>query len=146
VSTPGKRARGGSVLSAASLVLALGLGASGCADSRLAYAEESVRVSAVALAEAETAGGDTPALEQPLALVTARLAEAEHAIEVWRDHSGPLAYRTRAPCLRASLIALRDAMLAVSLEVPSALDEADALLEDVGGSCDGRPRVTAATP
>ena len=111
--------------------------ASGCGpDARLTYAEESVRVSSVALAEAESAGGENEALEAPLALATVRLAETEHAIEVWRDHSGPLAFRTRAPCLRSALMALRAAMLTVPLDVPSELDEADALLEDVGGSCD----------
>jgi hypothetical protein len=109
---------------------------SGCGpDARLTYAEESVRVAASALAQAESAGGENEALEAPIALVAARLDETERSIEVWRDHSGSLAYRTRAPCLRSSLIALRDAMLAVSLPIPSDLDEADALLQEVGGDC-----------
>ncbi len=94
-----------------------------------------MRVASSALAEASTSGGETPALEEPLARVSARLAETERAVDVWRDNSGALAYRTRAPCLRAALIALRDALLAASLPVPSDLDEADALLEEVGGNC-----------
>lgn len=120
------------------LVLSSGV-CSGCGpDARLTYAEESVRVASRALTEAQTAGGENDTLEAPLALATERLAEAERAIEVWRDHSGPLAYQTRAPCLRAALIALRDSMLAVPLAIPSELDEADALLEEVGGSCGRR--------
>ncbi len=115
----------------------------GCGpDPRLVYAEDSVRVAASALAEVQTSGGETPALEAPLALVAVRLTETESAIEVWRNHSGPLAYRTRAPCLRSALMQLRDAMLRVPLEVPSELDQAEALLEEVGGSCGA----AAATP
>lgn len=115
--------------------LAIGCGP----DARLTYAEESVRVSARALAEAETSGGESPTLRAPLAEVTELLAAVERALEVWRDHSGPLAYRTRAPCLRAALLALRTAMLAASLSVPTSLDEADALLAEVGGRCTRRP-------
>ncbi len=119
-----------------SILVSLGLLAVGCGpDARLTYAEESVRVSAVALAEAQSAGGENEALEAPLARVSVRLDETERSIEVWRDHGGALAYRTRAPCLRSALNALRDAMLAASVTVPSELDEADALLEEVGGVC-----------
>jgi hypothetical protein len=110
--------------------------APGCGpDARLTAAEESVRVSASALSEVQTSGGENPALAAPLARVAVRLDEAERAIEAWHDHGGPLAFSTRAPCLRASLIALREAMLAESLDVPSDLDEAEALLEGADGRC-----------
>ena len=108
----------------------------GCGpDARMVFAEESVRVSGRAFAEVETSGGEHPSLEAPLRTVAVRLGETERALEVWRDHSGPLAYRTFAPCLRAALVALRAALLAETLPVPSALDEAEALLAEVGGRC-----------
>ena len=117
-------------------VLAIGCSAyaAGCGpDQRLLYAEETARLSASAVTEVETAGGeDMPdALALPLERAHVRLDEVEQSIEAWRDHSGSLAYRTHAPCLRAALIAVRDVLVAEGRNVPSDLDEAETMLEDV---------------
>ena len=122
-------------------VLALAvLAAPGCGpDARLVYAEDTARITAAALVEIETSGGeDAPEpLQLALERTHVRLDEIEISIEQWRDHSGSLAYRTHAPCLRAALIAVRDALLAASMPVPSDLDEADAMLAEVADhTCD----------
>lgn len=117
------------------LVLLLALaaaGIAGCApDSRLTYADETARLSGVAITQIETSGGEDPALAPLLERAHVRLGEVERSIDHWRDHSGPLAYRTHAPCLRNALIALREALVARSLPVPQELDTADAMLGEV---------------
>ncbi len=125
----------------ATLGFGLALASAGCGpDARMVFAENSVRVTSRAFAEAESSGGGRPALEQPLRRVATRLHQVERAIELWRDHSGPLAYRTFAPCLRTELLALRAGLVEQGLRVPPALDEAEALLAEVGGRCTPRRR------
>lgn len=104
----------------------------GCAeDSRLRYADDTAQLSASAITEVETSGGEDPELAPLLARAHVRLHEIEHSIDLWRDHGGPMSYRTHAPCLRNALIALRDALNARGLPVPADLDSADAMLGEV---------------
>lgn len=104
----------------------------GCGpDAHLTYADETVRLSSSAITEIESSGGEDPELAPLIDRAQVRLGEVERSITYWRDHSGSLAYRTHAPCLRNALIALRDALVERSLPVPQDLDSAEAMLAEV---------------
>jgi hypothetical protein len=103
----------------------------GCDDGRLRYADDTARLSGAALTEIETSGGEDPELAPVLARAHVRLGEIERSIDHWRNHSGPLAYATHAPCLRNALLAVRAVLVERGMPVPRDLDEAEAMLAEV---------------
>lgn len=119
-------------LVAVGVALAVGSATAGCGpDARLTYADETARLASAAITDVESSGGEDPALLPLLGRAHVRLGEVESAIDEWRDHSGPLAYRAHAPCLRAALIALREALTAEGRPVPAELDQAESMLSSV---------------
>ena len=85
-------------------LVAVAAGIAGCGpDARLTYAQETAELSASAILEIETSGGEDPELAPALERAHVRLREIEHSIDLWRDHGGPLAYRVHSQCLRSAL-------------------------------------------
>jgi hypothetical protein len=114
-------------LAAALLSAVLGCGP----DSRMVYAEETARLSATAITEIQTSGGEDPQLSPALDRAHVRLGEIEHSIDLWRDHGGPMSYRVHAPCLRSALQQLRSILESEHRPVPQELDTAEAMLGEV---------------
>lgn len=113
------------------LVVAACTASAGCEDGRLRYAEDTTRLAASAITEVETSGGEDAELLPLLERAHVRLGQEERSIEEWRDHSGPMAFATHAPCLRNALVALREYLIAHERPVPTDLDSAEAMLADV---------------
>jgi hypothetical protein len=115
----------------AALALAL-IVVPGCGDDwRLRHADETARLAGVAITEVETSGAEDAEMAPLLARAHTRLTQIENSIRHWRDHSGPLAYVTHAPCLRNALIALRNQLTAEGRAVPQELETAEAMLGEV---------------
>ncbi|MFO0684658.1 MAG: hypothetical protein U0234_21560 [Sandaracinus sp.] len=113
------------------LVVATSVASAGCEDGRLRYAEDTTRLAASAITDVETSGGEDAQLLPLLERAHYRLGQEERSIEEWRDHGGPLAFATHAPCLRNALIALREYLIAHERPVPTDLDSAEAMLAEV---------------
>ncbi len=113
------------------LVAIAAVAIAGCDDGRLRYAEDTTRLSAAALTEIETSGGEDAELLPLLERAHYRLGQEERSIEEWRDHGSFLAFATHAPCLRNALLALRAYLIAHERPVPTDLDSAEAMLADV---------------
>lgn len=113
------------------LAFALALVAGCGPDARLTYADQTAQLASSAITEVQSAGGENPELAPFIERAETRLVQIERSIALWRDHGGPMSYRTHAPCLRNALTALRDALVARELPVPQDLDTAEAMLADV---------------
>ncbi len=113
-------------------LVAVAAGIAGCGpDARLTYAQETAELSASAILEIETSGGEDPELAPALERAHVRLREIEHSIDLWRDHGGPLAYRVHSQCLRSALQQLRALLTASGRPVPQDLETAEAMLGEV---------------
>jgi hypothetical protein len=117
-------------LATALLSVVTGLSAIGCGPSaQRVRADETVRVAGIAISEVQATRGADDVARAPLARAGHWLAESNQAIEVWGG-SGSLAYETAAPCLAASLGAVREALSGAHLAIPPTLEEAEALAQD----------------
>jgi hypothetical protein len=114
------------------IAVLVAVAAPGCAeDWRLRHADETARLSAVAITEIETSGAEDAELLPLLERAHIRLTQIENSIDHWRNNSGFMAYAVHAPCLRNALIALREQLVAEHRPVPTELDTAEAMLADV---------------
>lgn len=96
----------------------------GCSDGQKSYAEDTVRLTSRALLDVETTGGESPEVGTALRDAHDWLSPTEAALEMWAE-GGDAAYERVAPCLGATLTALRMALLAGGLEVPPSLEQAE---------------------
>jgi hypothetical protein len=103
----------------------------GCSDGQKSYAEDTVRLTSRALLDVEnaepvngTAGGESPEVQTALRDAHDWLAPTEAALEMWAE-GGDAAYERVAPCLGATLTALRMALMSGGLEVPPSLEQAE---------------------
>jgi len=99
----------------------------GCSDGQKSYAEDTVRLTSRALLDVEnagTAGGESPEVRAALRDAHDWLAPTEAALEMWAE-GGDAAYERVAPCLGATLTALRMALTSGGLEVPPSLEQAE---------------------
>lgn len=104
----------------------------GCSDGQKRYAEDTVRLTSRALLDVEnaepvgngTAGGESPEVQAALRDAHDWLAPTEAALEMWAE-GGDAAYERVAPCLGATLTALRMALMSGGLAVPTSLEQAE---------------------
>jgi hypothetical protein len=104
----------------------------GCSDGQKRYAEDTVRLTSRALLDVENAepvgsgtGGESPEVQAALRDAHDWLAPTEAALEMWAE-GGDAAYERVAPCLGATLTALRMALMSGGLAVPTSLEQAEA--------------------
>lgn len=104
----------------------------GCSDGQKSYAEDTVRLTSRALLDVETAvtdegstaGGESHEVQAALRDAHDWLAPTEAALEMWAE-GGDAAYERVAPCLGATLTALRMALMSGGLAVPTSLEQAE---------------------
>ena len=104
----------------------------GCSDGQKRYAEDTVRLTSRALLDVETAvteegstaGGESPEVQTALRDAHDWLAQTEAALEMWAE-GGDAAYERVAPCLGATLTALRMVLMSGGLAVPTSLEQAE---------------------
>ena len=116
-------------LLASGLVVTLaGCGGVDARRTRASEALESTRVALVDL-DARTSGGETsPEVRAALDGATARLEEAEHALDLWVGSTGRLAYDRMAACLAAALDTLRGVLTVAGIHVSMELETAEVAL------------------
>ncbi|MEM9069350.1 MAG: hypothetical protein AAGE52_12625 [Myxococcota bacterium] len=99
--------------------------AAACGSSQQDQAQQTLQLTAQALVDVETSGGETPEISDALEDAHNWLSPVEAAVDIWAD-GGYAAYERVAPCLASALENLRDALVSADRSVPTSLEQAAA--------------------
>ncbi len=99
-----------------------------CGGGEKEQAQSTIQLTSRALVDVQHSGGESPAFEEAVQSAHDWLDPVEAAVDIWAE-GGDAAYRRVVRCLGNALADVREALQAEELEIPTALEQAEAQIQ-----------------